>query len=386
MTNSPYDGLLRLLPARPRLLALGEPTHGDETLLGLRNELVRRLVEQEGYRCVAIESDCVKGLVVDDHVTSGAGNLSAVMAGGFSHGAGAAAGNRELVRWLRAYNRGRPAADRVRFAGFDAPMEMTHAASPRQALTALHAYLGAHADTGVLPETLDRLLGPDERWTDEQAIFDPSRSIGRSDAANELRLLADDLACLLDVHAPGLVAAGGRDAWERARLYARTATGLLRYHAQMAGAAPGRVNAMMGLRDAMMAANLLALADRGPTLVHAHNRHLQRQRSTVMLGELRVDWWSAGAQVARRLGDAYAFVATAVGTIHHEGVGAPPPDTVEGVLHAMPGDRFLIAGRELDATGLVPRDSPWYGYLPLTPADLTGSDALLYVRDLPPGP
>ncbi|GAA3156790.1 erythromycin esterase family protein [Nonomuraea salmonea] len=273
-------------------------------------------------------------------------------------GRGAAAGNRELVRWLRAYNRGRPPADRVRFAGFDAPMEMTHAASPRQALTALHAYLAAHVDTGVLPETLDRLLGPDERWTDEQAVFDPSRSIGRSDAANELRLLADDLACLLDVHAPQLVTAGGRDAWERARLYARTATGLLRYHAQMAGAAPGRVNAMMGLRDAMMAANLLALADRGPTLVHAHNRHLQRQRSTVMLGELRVDWWSAGAQVARRLGEAYAFVATAVGTIRHEGVGAPPPDTVEGVLHAMPGDRFLVAGRELDATGLVPPATP----------------------------
>lgn len=377
--------LMSLLPSRPRLLAVGEPTHGDETLLALRNELFVRLVEQQGYRCVAIESDCLKGLVVDDHVTTGAGDLDEVMERGFSHGAGAWRGNRELVRWLRAYNAGRPAAERVRFAGFDAPLEMTGAGSPRQALTALHAYLAAHMDTGVRADVLDRLLGPDERWADGGAMLDPSRSIGRSDAAGRLRLLADDLAALLGAHAPELVAATSREAWERACLYARTAIGLLRYHARMADTAPGRADAMMGLRDAMMAANLLALAERGPTLVHAHNRHLQRHRSTVLLGGLRVDWWSAGAQLTARLGGAYAFVATAVGTIRHHGVGDPPPNTVEGLLHALPGDRFLVAGRELDGAGLVPRDSPWYGYLPLGPADLTGSDALCYVRDLPPG-
>ena len=65
--------VLGLLPARPRLLALGEPTHGEDVLLGLRNDLFRRLVEQEGYRTITIESDCVMGLVVDDYVTSGTG-------------------------------------------------------------------------------------------------------------------------------------------------------------------------------------------------------------------------------------------------------------------------------------------------------------------------
>lgn len=61
--------VMKLLPARPRLLALGEPTHGEDTLLDLRNELFRQLVEQEGYRTIAIESDCMAGLVVDDYVT-----------------------------------------------------------------------------------------------------------------------------------------------------------------------------------------------------------------------------------------------------------------------------------------------------------------------------
>ena len=136
--------VMRLLPARPRLLALGEPTHGEDALLDLRNELFRQLVEQEGYRTIAIESDCLMGLVVDDHVTSGTGTLDEVMERGFSHEwFNRSAANRELVRWMRAYNEGRSASERLRFAGFDGPLEITGAASPRQALTALHAYLTA---------------------------------------------------------------------------------------------------------------------------------------------------------------------------------------------------------------------------------------------------
>src|SRR5947199_8895015 len=85
--------VMRLLPTRPRLLALGEPTHGEDVLLDVRNELFRLLVEQEGYRTIAVESDCVLGLVVDDYVTSGTGTLNDVVERGFSHGWGAFAGN-----------------------------------------------------------------------------------------------------------------------------------------------------------------------------------------------------------------------------------------------------------------------------------------------------
>src|SRR5919106_6597923 len=157
--------VMKLLPARPRLLALGEPTHGEDALLDLRNDLFRELVEQEGYRTIAIESDCMMGLVVDDYVTSGTGILDEVMERGFSHEWGAFAANRELVRWMRAYNDGRPGSEQVRFAGFDGPLEITGAASPRQALTALHAYLAARVDAALLPctaEKLDRLLGADD--------------------------------------------------------------------------------------------------------------------------------------------------------------------------------------------------------------------------------
>src|SRR5687768_6384246 len=101
------SAVMKLFPARPRLLALGEPTHGEDTLLDLRNELFRKLAEQEGYRTIAIESDCVRALLVDAYVTSGTGTLDEAMERGFSHEWGAFPGNRELVRCMRAHNEDR---------------------------------------------------------------------------------------------------------------------------------------------------------------------------------------------------------------------------------------------------------------------------------------
>ncbi|MFE0448186.1 erythromycin esterase family protein [Streptomyces fungicidicus] len=385
--------VMKLLPARPRLLALGEPTHGEDTLLRLRNELFRQLVEQEGYRTIAMESDCVRGLVVDAYVTSGTGTLDEVMEHGFSHEWGAFPGNRELVRWMRRFNESRPAADRLRFAGFDGPLEITGAESPRRSLTALHDHLTAHVDADLLPctaDTLDRLLGADEPWTNQAVMTDPSRSVGRSAEARELRLLADDLATLLATWTPHLLAETSTDDVDRARLYARTATGLLRYHHWMADPSPARMTRLLATRDAMMADNLLALADRGPALVYAHNGHLQRDKSTMrMWDHPLLEWWSAGALAGARLGERYAFLATALGTLRHHGVDIPPPDTLEGHLYALPEDRCLIdAPRLHSALGdRLPalRVSPYHGYAPLDPARLPRTEGVVYVRDVPRG-
>ncbi|MFI8825645.1 erythromycin esterase family protein [Streptomyces sp. NPDC053431] len=384
--------VMRLLRARsgtrPRLLALGEPTHGEETLLDLRNELFRQLVEEEGYRTIAIESDCLGGLVVDDYVTRGTGTLDQAMERGISHGWGAFAANRELVRWMRAYNEDRPASERLRFAGFDGPLEITGAAGPRQALTALHRYLSTWVDADLLPctaETLDRLLGADDRWTDSAAMRDPGRSVGQAPEAGRLRLIADDLTALLDEHTPHLLTATSPDELDRARLYGRTATGLLRYHHWMADTSPARLARLVAVRDHMMSRNLLALAARGPVLVHAHNSHLQREKSTMRMGGKPLEWWSAGALVDARLGDAYAFVATALGTIRHQGVDTPPPDTLEGLLYALPDAPHLVDPARLSTvlgdTRPARRASPWFGYAPFDPAHLADTDGIVFVKD-----
>lgn len=357
MTNR----ILDLLGGKPRLLALGEPTHGEDDLLRVRNDLFRELVERHGYRCVALESDCLRGLRVDDYVTGGGGELDEVLAGGFSHGFGEAAGNRELVAWLREHNDGLPPERKVRFAGFDGPLEITGAESPREAMLRC-------ADDERTAATIDRLIGADARWTNPAAMRDASASVGRSAEADQLRLLADDLVTLAEMR-PG----------NHRRLYARSAAGLLRYHRIMADPGPGRLGRMLGQRAAMMSANLTALAERGPVLAYAHNAHLQRERSSMRMDVGPVHWWSAGAMIGDRWGGDYRFVAMAVGTIRHRGVGTPPPDTVEGVLQDRP-DGVVDPG-DL-GPGLVKRESPWFGYAPLDPAQLSGIDAIVYVRDV----
>ncbi|WP_188187727.1 erythromycin esterase family protein [Nonomuraea sp. SYSU D8015] len=406
MTPDPFaralDGaavtsFLRSLPARPRLLGLGEAKHCEEALLELRNEIFRHLVEHEGFRSFALESDCLMGLAVDDYVTAGTGTLDDVMARGFSHGFGASPATRELVRWMRAYNEDRPAEDRLRFFGFDGPLEMTVAASPRQALTALHGYLAASVDAGLLPctaETLDRLIGADEQWTNPAAAMEPAQSAGRSAEARELRLIADDLVALLDTQTPHLIAATSREAWWRACLHGRTATGLLRYHFWMADTSPPRVSRLMGLRDVMMAGNLEAIAEHGPTLVYAQNRHLQRHKSTWELPGLPVEWWSAGSIVSARLGDRYAWLASALGTVRHQGLGVPHPDTVEGLLYTLPGSGYVVdapgLAAALDGEGRKPAlrtdMSADYLYFPLEPDHLAECDGLIFVKDVPPEP
>lgn len=382
--------LLRSLPARPRLLGLGEAMHGERAVEDLRNEIFRELVEHAGYRAFVLESDCVAGLAVDEYVRTGAGCLDDVMRTGFSHGWGAREANRELVSWMRARNEGRPAGERLRFFGFDAPLEMMSAASPRRALLALHDYLAA----GEVPlrcsrDTLDGLLGPDERWTDEAAALDPSRSVGDHPDVAALRLLADDLVPLLAVHAPRLIPATSREEWDRARMYARTATGLLRYHAGMAEPSAARVARLLGLRDAMMADNLEAVAPHGPALVFAHNRHLQREPSTWRLAGMELEWWSAGAIVDARLGAGYAFLAGALGTVRHQGLGDPGPGTLEGLLATLPGERHVLGSRALtaalDGRALIPRTDTAgnHGYFPLDPAHLAGTDGVVFVKHVP---
>lgn len=380
--------VLGLLANRPRVLALGEPAHGEDTLRRVRNELFQQLVEQEGYRTIAIESDCLMGLVVDEYVTSGAGTLDEVMERGFSHGFGDSSANRDLVRWMRSHNENRPASEQVRFAGFDGPLEITGPAGPRQSLSAVHDYLAAHVDADLIPCTaqrLDDLLGADQLWTRPDAMTDPSRSVGRSAEAAQLRLIADDLAALLEEQTPLLLAATSREDLDRARLYGRTAVDLLRYHHWLADTSPGRMNRLLSVRDRMMAENLLALAERGPVLAHAHNAHFQREKSSMRMWQGTVEWWSAGALVSTRLDGEYAFVATALGTIRHRGVDAPPPNSLEGLLYALPEGRCVVDARRL-ATALgdtrpEPRVSPWFGYAPFDPARLDDSDGIVFVKD-----
>ncbi|RFU36628.1 erythromycin esterase family protein [Actinomadura logoneensis] len=378
--------LTAMLPSPLRLLGLGEPTHGVEAFPELRNELFRYLVEHEGYRSIALESDCLMGLVADAYVGDGTGTLDEALRRGFSHGHGAYAANRELLRWMRAHNERCAPDGRLRFYGMDGPLETAYAASPREALSELYDYLAAHIRMPRSRADLDELLGPDEPWTDTAVMMDPSTSIGRTPAARELRLLTDDLRGLLAAHAPLLIASTSRDDWWRADLHGRTATGLLRYHDAMADTSPARISTLLSVRATMMADNLDAIVRReerrGPTLVFAHNSHLQRDRSGMGWADGHVEWWGAGAVTSVHLGDRYAFVTTNFGT---RGSDVPAPDSLEGMLSELPHERGIVDPRRLTEVldrkpeRRVPAD---YTYASLDPSATDRMDAVVFVREV----
>jgi erythromycin esterase-like protein len=359
--------------------------------------MFRYLVEHHGYRSIALESDCLAGLAVDAFVTRGVGSLEEVMRRGFSHGFGGLEANRELVGWMRAYNHDRPAAEQLRFFGFDGPMELASAPSPRQPLVTLRGYLADHLDAGLLPrgaDAIEELIGADERWADPEAVLDPARSVGASADAKQLRVVADDLLTLLMAESPHLVAATSRDDWWRACLHGRTAAGLLRYHAVLADTSPDRISRAGAVRDTMMADNLSAIVDhqarQGSTLVFAQNGHLQKGEfhwQTVGWEPAQLfRWWSAGSIVHAHLGDRYAVITMALGAVPGHGIDAPPADTLEGLLSALPEDRYLIPTEPLAAAlpdrgaALQQRTSDNVAYGPLDPGRLDETDALAFLK------
>jgi erythromycin esterase-like protein len=367
------DELLGTEP--PTLLALGEPTHGIEAFPLLRNEILGHLVER-GYRSIVLETDVFAASVVDDYVGGAPADIDTVLATGFSHGFGSLPANRELVEWLRAYNAGRAPRERVRFRGFDAPLEISAAPSPRRALSTVNDFLPRSLRPASARD-LDALLGDDADWTNQAAMYDPAASIGDSDRVRALRIVADDLASTLRRTAPGLRAADPAG-YDGAAAHARTAQGLLRYHAAMAGTGPDRVATLLSLRTEMMAENLLVIVEqerrRGPSLVFAHNGILQPSHGPA--GD-DASWGSAGALVALTLGERYAFLAADAGL-------DSSPGTLQGMLAGATTRRALFPAPALRAA-LPPSTGTGEpivrGHIPLDPGDLDAADAVIFVAD-----
>jgi len=103
--NAAVDGVIAALGPSVDLLGIGEPMHGAEDILLLRNRLFQRLVEAHGYSAIAVESSFPRGRLVNDYVAGrGPAAYEAVREHGFSHAFGRLDANRELVEWMRQYN------------------------------------------------------------------------------------------------------------------------------------------------------------------------------------------------------------------------------------------------------------------------------------------
>src|SRR4051794_31944631 len=133
-TIRPGSGSADLQPVRDlvagaQVVGLGEGSHGASEHFVLKHRLIELLVEQEGFRHVAIEASEAACEAIDSSVVDGDGDLAAALSG-----QGYTAWDTEevgaLLRWLRRYNAGRDRGDRVRFHGLDHGFNATARGEP----------------------------------------------------------------------------------------------------------------------------------------------------------------------------------------------------------------------------------------------------------------
>jgi erythromycin esterase-like protein len=390
--NTSVDKMIASLGDSMEILGFGEGLHGGDDILLFRNRLFQRLVEAHGYSAIAIESSFPRGRIVNEYVLGhGPEAYEAIWETGFSHGFGHLEANRELVEWMRQYNADDSHNTKIRFYGFDSPMEMTGTDSPRQLLHFVLDYLDSIDQNSDQErrERINSLLGSDADWENPDAMMDPTQSVGLSAEATALRIETENLIIELHIRQPELVAKSDRGQYWEALKYAAVARQLLGYHAAMARQSDQRITEGLGIRDMMMADILSYIAfrerGRGKVLAFAHNSHLKRGQAHMQLGPGFYTWWPAGAHLHELFGSRYAIIGSGVGVSEANGIGMPEPGTLEARLTAMSGAMVFIPtlkgqglpASELDSLPTRSGSAKNPSYFPFTHESFTDFDGLV---------
>lgn len=111
------------------VIGLGEATHGTREFFRCKHRLIRYLVTELDLRVVGFEATYAETIPLDEHVRTGAGDPESALRD-LSIWPWKTESVLELVRWLRTFNEGRSADDRVRFHGLD----VQHAGPPAEIL------------------------------------------------------------------------------------------------------------------------------------------------------------------------------------------------------------------------------------------------------------
>jgi erythromycin esterase len=101
-----------------KIIGLGEATHGTGEFQMIKVEIIKSLVIREAYKVIGIEAGFEECAPVNAYICDGAGTSRAAVAGMrlWMWNTEEMVG---LVDWLRRYNSDKPAAEQVRFYGFD---------------------------------------------------------------------------------------------------------------------------------------------------------------------------------------------------------------------------------------------------------------------------
>lgn len=321
-----------------RIIGLGEATHGTREFFQLKHRIVRYLVEEQGLRLLAMETNLLETMALDNYVVHGEGDALEALAG--THfWVWRTEAVHALVEWLREFNAKRPLDDRVRFCGIDA-----------QYTTGAVEYLDEFL--AVADPDLHEELRADLAATDDEGGINEQYMSDHDPEATE-RLL-DQLGIAFEKQRAAFVAATS----ERETTLARRCLRVVEQARQLRVARKSDgIQASMVVRDEAMAENLswaleYEAADRA--VLWAHDSHICR---TVNVGA-RVDPApSLGSYLADHYGDDYFalgfdFLGGSFRAIGIEltpeselttwSLDEPPADSITRVFAATGGDLAFL--------------------------------------------
>jgi erythromycin esterase len=278
------DSLITFLQGAA-VVSIGEPTHGTAECHLLRQRIIQELVIHAGCRAIGLEAGWAETLPLARYLRDGDGDAaSAVAALGFWMWD--VWEFRALVDWLRAFNAGRAAADRVRIFGFDCPKGA--------GATDLLSTLLAH-DPALLRPEVEALLADCRSMVPWEA---PADEPSAESVTSGLEKLAEDLRASLVLD-------------DGSRSLALTAIRLLQIVDERRRADDNLAN--WNLRDREMASTVLREIDvqgaAGPVVVLAHNAHVGKDAR----GLFWPDMHSMGMHLADHLGPGYVSIGQLFG-------------------------------------------------------------------------
>jgi erythromycin esterase len=333
---------LRDIVASASVVALGEPAHGAQTPLLLRNRVIQYVVEHLGFTAVALETSFGESRPIYDFVIDGSDPTSAraVAQENLTWGFGSFPENAVLIRWLRDYNAKPAHARKVHFYGIDLSGADNHGSFSR-ARESIDRSLDALGQ--VAPAQAAQLR---QRMASTLALFS-DQGFAKLSAAQDkdLEHALQSIAEGFSTHRSALISRLGRDRYEwavhelavaqRMQVYFRAAP----KNGDTGAALPPEGYLQDEIRDAAMAENVRwVLKHEGPdgrVLVFAHNAH-------VMNAPLRGGIWSVYPRAPRAMGsylratmsDSLAIIGTLAAT--------DAPDSAEAILARLGRPPFLL--------------------------------------------
>lgn len=128
-----------------RVIGLGEATHGTREFFQFKERMLRYLAGSCGSRLFAFEYSFRKSLKVNDYVLHGKGSVDELFTDDLWIQDNSSF--RSLVSWMREFNSGREANEKIWFIGFDSQLDAYHLAESLDHISAHFPDFAAGSDS-----------------------------------------------------------------------------------------------------------------------------------------------------------------------------------------------------------------------------------------------